>query len=94
MDSNRPSFPLFHRFYFIFGPLCCFIAVSETEFATKNCLTDVPVDLKNLWATLGFIFKLEDKSRVGFNPHVQMQLNRFLLITETHPAVLKHPVIV
>ncbi|MFS7933499.1 hypothetical protein Hanom_Chr04g00380561 [Helianthus anomalus] len=93
MDSNRPSFPLFHRFYFIFG-LRSDIAVSETEFATKNCLTDVPVDLKNLWATLGFIVKLEDKSRVGFNPDVQMQLNRFLLITETHPAVLKHPVIV
>lgn len=65
--------------------------VSETELAGENWLSDVALDLKNLWTTLRFAVELKDKSRIRFGFNIQVKLSRggFGLIIESNPAIVE-----
>lgn len=63
-----------------------FGGMTETEFASESRLPDVPIVLENLRAALGVAVELEDESRVGLCPHIQVQLHTGF--TNRDPAVL------
>lgn len=75
------------------------ISISEAELASENGLFYIPLDLKDLRATLRFTIEPEHESRVGFSPDSQMQQllqrrrRRFLLLLllpQLDPPVLEH----
>lgn len=74
------------------GSLSPVTGVPETEFASKNRLPNVALDLKHLRAAFGLAVELEHESGVRLSLHIQVKLRRraFGFFTNGNPTVMEN----
>jgi len=66
----------------------------EAELASKNRLSNIPLNLENLRATLGFTVELENEPgiRLSLNAQIQLRIQPLLFsLSYQNPPVLHHP---
>lgn len=67
--------------------------MSKTELAGKHRLSNIALNLENLWTTLWLSVKLKHISWIRLSFHIQVKLSRrrtLRILTNRNPTIMKH----